>query len=173
MKESILKLRSEGKSFREISKILGCSKSLISYHCSAGQAEKSKLRVKKLRGDNPVLKKIDNYKARKKLSDGCNDFNRRGNQSDKFSSKDVLEKFGDSPKCYLTGRPIDWNDNESYAFDHREPVSKGGSNSLDNLELAHPQANQAKDCMTVEEFLALCKEVLLHHGYDVTNPSGC
>lgn len=34
MKENILKLRSEGKSYNEISKILGCSKGTIAYHCS-------------------------------------------------------------------------------------------------------------------------------------------
>lgn len=34
MKEKILKLRREGKSYNDISKILGCAKSTISYHCS-------------------------------------------------------------------------------------------------------------------------------------------
>jgi DNA-binding CsgD family transcriptional regulator len=35
MKENILNLRNEGKSYNEISKILGCSKGTISYHCSS------------------------------------------------------------------------------------------------------------------------------------------
>ena len=35
-KDKILKLRSEGKTYREISSILGCSKSVISYHCVNG-----------------------------------------------------------------------------------------------------------------------------------------
>lgn len=34
MKEKILKLRQEGKSYNEIKNILGCSKGTISYHCS-------------------------------------------------------------------------------------------------------------------------------------------
>ena len=34
MKEKILKLREEGKSYNEIKKILGCSKGTISYHCT-------------------------------------------------------------------------------------------------------------------------------------------
>ena len=33
MKEEILKLRKEGKSYRQIEKLLKCSKSTISYHC--------------------------------------------------------------------------------------------------------------------------------------------
>jgi len=47
MKEKILELRNEGKSYREIQKILGCSKSTISYHCGNGQKEKTKNRTKK------------------------------------------------------------------------------------------------------------------------------
>lgn len=34
MKNEILKLRSEGKSYNEIKNILGCAKSTISYHCT-------------------------------------------------------------------------------------------------------------------------------------------
>jgi len=34
MKEQILKLRKEGKTYNEIHELLGCSKSTISYHCS-------------------------------------------------------------------------------------------------------------------------------------------
>lgn len=33
MKEAILKLRLDGKTYNEIKKILGCSKSVISFHC--------------------------------------------------------------------------------------------------------------------------------------------
>ena len=40
MKEEILKLRAQGKNYNEISKILGCSKGTISYHCGDGQKEK-------------------------------------------------------------------------------------------------------------------------------------
>ena len=40
-KEDILRLRSEGKSYREIEKALGCSKSNIAYHCDGGK-EKSR-----------------------------------------------------------------------------------------------------------------------------------
>ena len=37
MKDKILKLREEGKSYKEIMNILGCSKGTISYHCGEGQ----------------------------------------------------------------------------------------------------------------------------------------
>ena len=40
MKENILKLRKEGKSYNEIKKILGCSLSTISYHCLNYKSDK-------------------------------------------------------------------------------------------------------------------------------------
>lgn len=46
MKEEILKLRSQGKSYSEIQKELGCSPGTISYHCNEKSKEKAKLRSK-------------------------------------------------------------------------------------------------------------------------------
>lgn len=40
-KEQILKLRSEGKTYNEIQKILGCSKGTIAYHVGHGQKQKA------------------------------------------------------------------------------------------------------------------------------------
>lgn len=39
-KEEIFRLRSEGKSYREIQDILGCSKGTIAFHLGEGQKEK-------------------------------------------------------------------------------------------------------------------------------------
>ena len=44
MKDEILRLRAEGKSYNEIVAILGCSKGTVSYHCGEGQVEKTKAR---------------------------------------------------------------------------------------------------------------------------------
>lgn len=41
LKEDILQLRAEGKSYNEIRKITGASKGTISYHCGEGQKEKA------------------------------------------------------------------------------------------------------------------------------------
>ena len=45
MKEKILKLRSEGKTYNEIEKMLGCSKSTISYHCSKFEVNKDLIKL--------------------------------------------------------------------------------------------------------------------------------
>lgn len=48
MKEDILKLRKQGKSYREIQKILGCSRGTICFHCGKNQKDKSYQRRRQL-----------------------------------------------------------------------------------------------------------------------------
>lgn len=51
-KEQILKLHAEGKSYRQIQKLLGVSKGTISYHVGSGQKEKTSNRRKQSRHRN-------------------------------------------------------------------------------------------------------------------------
>jgi transposase len=51
-KENILKLRNEGKSYRQIQEILACSKGTIAYHLGSGQKEKTHKRTRDLRSAN-------------------------------------------------------------------------------------------------------------------------
>lgn len=55
-KDNILKLYAEGKSYREIEKILGCSKGTIAYHVGKGQKEKTHART--TRGRTLAKRKI-------------------------------------------------------------------------------------------------------------------
>jgi len=80
-----------------------------------------------------------------------------------FKVKDLLEKIGDNPVCYLTGRKIDLLDGKSYHLDHIIPKDKGGSNTLDNCNIACKDANQAKGNLLHHEFILLCEEVLDYH----------
>lgn len=86
----------------------------------------------------------------------------------RWQHTELLEREGESPKCYLTGVEIDWDDTTSYHLDHIVPRSKGGTNLLDNCGLASAKANQMKGDMTVEEMLDTCKTILEHNGYDVS-----
>ena len=173
MKEKILRLHAEGKSYRQIEKELGCSRSTISYHCSKGQKEKTLKRTAKRRAERSVFeKKVDNFKyANKKVTNGVRDFKRRNRgrlnsrpKNNSFTYEDVLNKFGPNPVCYLTGRPIDWEDPASYCFDHFIPVSKGGQNTLENLRLTCPEANRAKGDMSLGELELLCSDILHWRG---------
>jgi 5-methylcytosine-specific restriction endonuclease McrA len=184
MKDQILKLRKEGKTYDEIKNIIGCSKSTISYYCGNGQKEKNIERKRKRRQLNPLSRKIETFKARKTLKNKTERFQMRTQLKEVSISKngkllsrkdcnptfkysDIIEKYGDNPHCYLTNRPINWNDPSTYVLDHIIPVSLGGENSLDNLGICCPQANSAKSDLCLEDFFSLCKEILINNGYEV------
>lgn len=168
-KQEILKLRDEGKSYREIEVLLGCSRSVISYYCNSEQAKKSSERQKRNRKKNVLVRRIESFRYKFK------DFQRKRDNSKyikngrdvNFSLDNVLEKIGDNPKCYLTGRLIDLKETKTYQFDHMTPVSKGGSCEIDNFGLTCSEANRAKNNLTIEEFVLLCKDVLVNHGFTV------
>ena len=71
----------------------------------------------------------------------------------------------------LTGRPLNWNNPEDYQYDHVIPIARGGDNTLGNLQMLCTEANQAKGRLTDEEFIDLCKEVVLHNGYKMYKPT--
>ncbi len=171
MKEQILKLRSEGKSYRQIKKLIGCSKGTISYHCGESQKEKYQIRQRNNRkiSKTRIRKKLDIF-ARLKISDFRTSNDGSKNIS-RFDYDSAYKKLHDSPVCYLTGRPIDLTNTRSYELDHIIPRSKGGTCDLNNMGLACRDANRAKADMLSEEFLQLCTEVLTHAGYIVTPSS--
>jgi 5-methylcytosine-specific restriction endonuclease McrA len=177
MKEQILKLRSEGKTYNEIKAILGCSKSTISYHCGSGQKEKNKERKTKHRRNNPLAKKIDSFKTqgKNKLEHKVNTFHRKRNSDREYDDRnfnytDVIKKHGIETNCYLTGRQVNLLNGDSYELDHIVPKSKGGENTIDNCGITCPQANRGKGNILLEEFIKLCQDVLKNFGYKVEPP---
>lgn len=189
LEENILKLRSEGKSYSQICEILQCSKGVVCYHLGKGQKEKSYARNKNSRTNhiNTILsRKLCAYKNKFKSSikeknkqslreievliRKLGQFRRRKTKmdDDDYNSRDILNKFGPNPKCYLTGETIDLSKSHTYHFDHIIPICKGGSNSLDNLEICSKDANQSKCHLTVDEYIDLCKKVLTNFGYIIS-----
>lgn len=175
MKEKILKLRKEGKSYREIKKLLGCSTSTISFHCGEGQKEKSRIRRRKNK-KSKLINQISKFKSKGSNRVKAQDFQRKrdskgnykGGRDYNFTTEDLIRKIGDNPICYLSGRSIDITKSRSFHLDHIIPVSRGGNNSLSNLGLTCKEANKAKDNLTVNEFIFLCRDVLEHNGYKVS-----
>lgn len=195
VKHQILKLRSEGKSYNEIVKILKCSKGTVAYHCNPTQKTKTINRTKIFRMKyggytkskyDKLKRKIWTFyktqKSRKKYNKPIKTIKvavyhkyqtfiyRKGYTvyNAPFTVDDVLVKIGENPICYLTGLPIDLTKSSTYQLDHIIPVSRGGQSTLDNLGICTKRANQSKDNMTPEEFIDLCKLILTHNGYIIT-----
>ncbi len=188
-KEHILKMRAEGKTYKEICETIGCSKATVSYHCGEGQKEKYLENQRKLRKENVLLKKVDSFKrpsanrrnrrneiiaakGNKLLRHKADDFQRKKGskyceRNIEFNYHNVLSIYGEQTKCYLTGRNIDLKKPRTYNFDHIVPSTKGGDNSLQNLGICVREANAAKSNLMVDEFIQLCKEVLEHNGHKV------
>ncbi len=59
----------------------------------------------------------------------------------------------------MTGRALS---PETAVIDHVIPISRGGSNTMENVQILHDDVNQAKRALTIEEFLAVCREVTLY-----------
>ena len=187
LNKQIIALRKKGLTFNQIAKQLLCSKSTVSY----ALRKKTRDIVKEKQNNYPRhLKKINSKiysftnpristqtkaawylnksprQSSKSISTKASTFQRTMT----FNYKDVYAKYGDHFPCALTGRPLEFNEPQTYEYDHILPTSRGGDNSIDNLQLLCPEANKAKGMMTDDEFKDLCREVIIHAGYKIYKP---
>lgn len=167
--DQIKQLRSKKMTYSQIANKLLCSKATVSYHLGSGQKLKTKKRSSK---QHPYKKKTFKFcskytiknqivvisTARKRIQCKIDKFHM--NELNSFTIEDLIQKFGENPKCYLTGDPINIWEPSSYHFDHILPRSRGGDNSIDNLGICTKAANMAKSDLTLEEFRELCQKVV-------------
>jgi len=64
-------------------------------------------------------------------------------------------------RCALSGRSLT---PDVAVVDHKVPLSRGGENVMDNLDVVHFRVNTAKGTMTTDEFVAMCIEVARYAG---------
>lgn len=182
LKTKVRQLKNKGLSVANIAKELNCKVANVYYHLKHNykiwtgsnpehpySIKGCSFRCTKKGNPRSLTRKTTNSKS---LHDKIRGFHRKRKgdyavQKYNFTLKDVIERHTESPKCYLTGTEIDIRDTRNYQFDHIIPVSRGGDNSLDNLGICTSAANKAKQDMTPDEFIHLCKQILEHNGYDV------
>lgn len=156
MKEKILELRRENKTYREIADTLGIPFQRVEYYCSPDRKESLAKSYRKYAARNRLQKKVASFhgitKVREKTS---------------FTYREFLGKVGERPSCYITKQPIDLNDKESYSIDHKIPKSRGGTNSIDNAEIILSKINRMKQDMTPQELFDMCQFILEKNGYHV------
>ena len=63
-------------------------------------------------------------------------------------------------RCAITGRELT---PQTASIDHREPLARGGPHAASNLQIVHCDVNAAKNTMTQDEFIAMCREVARFH----------
>ena len=191
----VKELWGQGYNHTQIVSKLGCVKSTVSYHVNPNSKQKTNNRNKKRRQDNPLRTKVQRFLSRPQhipaakaskdtrqakydtvraiLNKKREQFSRTRKSGQpynkyKFNMQELVDKIESNPVCYLTGRSIDLQDPSSYSLDHIIPRSKGGENTLENCRLACHDANQAKYDMDLEDFIELCKDVLINNGYFVS-----
>jgi len=62
--------------------------------------------------------------------------------------EDNIKKYG-TLTCYLCGNPIEFGKD---TLEHKIPLSRGGTNNYDNLEIACLWCNQSKGRKTLDEY---------------------
>lgn len=168
-RKEIQDLRKAGLPYKKIAMEMEMSVGTVYYYC---HSDVCKDKTYKFLTKEPLYTKWHRFRmdrAKIKTSYKGPSYFRYG-AAKTFSFEELKNKIGPNPSCYLTGRKIDLANKKSYNLDHVQPASKGGSCELENCEIACKDANQAKADMLLPDFLKLCQEILIHHGYQVTEP---
>ena len=116
---------------------------------------------------SPKIKNLTFSQAHAKNRERLKNFSKHyksDTMEQKTKIKYVKEKYGITESnttftCRYTGKTLCWTRPEEYQYDHIVPRSRGGENTLENLQIISKEANQAKGDMTHEEFVNFIKLV--------------
>jgi len=92
--------------------------------------------------------------AEKSKEMGENPGAKRKNQAKRSEILKLLEK--QEYKCALSGRELTPDNSE---LDHIIPVTTGGSNAIENIQIVTKEINRMKGSMTNDQFIEACQRV--------------
>ena len=116
------------------------------YEHSEAYRKAKNIRAKRYREENPIVKqqegvhRITNYYRHRS--------NEKIEGADRFTLEDYKKLYSAST-CYYCGKPLG---EKEKTVDHKIPISRGGTNSLDNLVISCNFCNIQKKDKTEEEY---------------------
>jgi 5-methylcytosine-specific restriction endonuclease McrA len=75
----------------------------------------------------------------------------------KVSAEEIEKHLGEPKTCWLCGEDVTL---DNVQLDHIHPLSKGGTNTIDNLAYAHSYCNYIKRDHTVEELKIILEKIV-------------
>lgn len=136
--------------------VLTNGESFITFEGKGSSIQKVK-EVKKAKHFASIAEAETFIKSHSKKCKGFEPFNSdnsKGNQSKRktFSEDErVLVYRKTEGHCYLCGEFVDF---PSFTIDHEIPISKGGTNELENLACCCSECNKMKADLPLEDFLS-------------------
>lgn len=86
---------------------------------------------------------------------------------DSFRKQAVYERY--NGQCAICGQPVS---RKGMTISHRTPLSKGGTNGMDNLLLSCWSCSQAKQNLSMEEFFQKIGELFFYNADEIAKHSG-
>lgn len=113
--------------------------------------EKARKRLREYRKERPAWNRLQKYKRRTRCGSGQVDKEHLDREFEGLV-RDKLESQG--YKCVYCGVDI----RENYSLDHIIPLSKGGTNEINNIDLVCKPCNTRKGTRDKEYFMRLIRE---------------
>jgi len=118
-------------------------KAMEHYH---KDVEKSRKKLRDYRKKNPIKTRYWKYKRRIRCDFTVVD---KEHMTEEFK-KGVLIKIREQDfRCLYCGKDV----SEDYSLDHRIPLSRGGDNTVENIDIVCKDCNTKKSTRTKEEYL--------------------
>jgi len=77
-----------------------------------------------------------------------------------ITAKQVLELVKQQGyRCPISNRELT---PETASLDHIVPLGRGGDHDISNVWIVHHEVNSAKGTLTLEEFVAMCRDIVRH-----------
>ncbi|KAI4442179.1 HNH endonuclease [Schaedlerella arabinosiphila] len=84
-----------------------------------------------------------------------------------YEKETVYERY--NGHCAICGRPVS---PKRMTISHKTPLSKGGTNGMDNLLLSCWSCSQAKQNLSMEEFYQKIGELFFYNADEIAKHSG-